>query len=493
MTLRPSALLLTACGVPLLAATPLQLRIATFNASLNRSSQGQLATDLATSNNNQAKRVAEIIQRVRPDILLVNEFDYDAANPALAADRFHNNYLAVSQGGQAALSYPYRHVAPSNTGVPTGKTLASEGDFDNNGSVTTAIGSNNYGNDCFGFGLFPGQYSFAVFSRFPIRTAELRSFQLFKWKDMPGPAYPPGYYTTAELGIFRLSSKNHLDLPIEVSPGHVLHLLASHPTPPAFDGAEDRNGRRNHDEIRLWADYVSNKPYLYDDQGGFGGLAGEQRFVILGDLNADPFDGDSYLGAINQLRTHPLINATLNPASPGGTQQSTAQGGINSSQAGNPAHDTSDFFDGSGGSGNLRVDHVLPSKAGFHVLGGGVFWPASTDPLFPLLFLSASQTQSNQTTDHRLVYVDVEVIPVLSQAVRGLAVSKQSADIVLTWGTQTGITYRLQTSPDLAVWTDASELALVLNGETQTATVTDPGAAGGGKRFYRIICTLEVE
>ncbi len=474
-------------------ATPLQLRIATFNASLNRTSPGQLASDLSTNTNNQARRVAEIIQRVRPDILLLNEFDYDSANPNLAADRFHNNYLAVSQGGQAALSYPYRYTAPSNTGVPTGKTLAAEGDFDNNGSVTTTTGSNNYGNDCYGFGLFPGQYSFAVYSRFPIQTQALRSFQLFKWKDMPGAASPPGYYTAAELNIFRLSSKNHVDLPIEVSPGHVLHLLASHPTPPAFDGTEDRNGRRNHDEIRLWSDYISNRPYLYDDAGVFGGLSGEQRFVILGDLNADPLDGDSYLGAVNQLRSHPLINADLAPASPGATQQATAQGGVNSSQTGNPAHDTSDFFDGSGGSGNLRVDHVLPSRAGFHVLGGGVFWPASTDPLYALLFLSASQTQSNQTTDHRLVYMDVEVIPVPSQAVRNLRLVKTDGDAVLTWGTQTGVTYRLQTSPDLATWAEPSALIPALDTATQTATASDAGAGAAslGQRFYRIICTLD--
>ncbi len=34
------------------------------------------------------------------------------------------------------------------------------------------------------------------------------------------------------------------------------YILANHPTPPVFDGAEDHNGTRNHDEIRLWAEYV---------------------------------------------------------------------------------------------------------------------------------------------------------------------------------------------------------------------------------------------
>ena len=478
-------LLILACASGAIAA-PLQIRVATFNSSLNRTSTGQLASDLSVTTNNQAKRIAEIIQRVRPDILLLNEFDYDSANPTLSLIRFHDNYLAVSQSGQAVLSYPYRYVAPSNTGIPSGF------DLDNNGSVGGTIGSHAYGNDSFGFGIFPGQYSFAVYSKYPIQTAAIRSFQLFKWKDMPGNVVPPGFYTTAELGVFRLSSKNHVDLPIEVKPGQVLHLLASHPTPPAFDGSEDRNGRRNHDEIRMWADYIGNAQYLYDDAGVFGGLAGEQRFVILGDMNADPLDGDSYLTAINQLRNHALINASANPSSAGGAQQGPAQGGVNTSHVGNPAYDTSDFFDGGGGAGNLRVDHVLPSKLGFGILGSGVFWPASTDAtLYALLFLTASQTQSNQTTDHRMVWLDVAVVPIVSQAVRGLAAAVQGADVVLTWGTQGGVSYKMQTSPDLATWTDAPGVGIVLNAGTQAAMATDAGAAGGAQLFYRVVCTLD--
>ena len=462
-------------------AAPLQIRVATFNSSLNRTSLGQLASDLSVTTNNQAKRIAEIIQRVRPDILLINEFDYDAANPTLALNRFHDNYLAVSQSGQAVLSYPYRYVAPSNTGIPSGF------DFDNNGSVGGAVGTNAYGNDCFGFGEFPGKYSFAVYSKYPIQAAAIRSFQFFKWQDMPGQVAPPGFYSAAELAVFRLSSKNHVDLPIEVKPGHVLHLLASHPTPPAFDSTEDRNGRRNHDEIRLWADYISNAQYLYDDTGVFGGLAGQQRFVILGDMNADPLDGDSYLGAINQLRNHALVNSAPNPSSLGAA--TAPQTGVNASHVGDKSFDTSFFSINS--AGNLRVDHVLPSKLGFSVTGSGVFWPASTDPLYSVLFLTASQTQANQTTDHRLVYLDLVVTPIVSQAVRALVAVKQGADVVLTWGTQSGVSYKMQTSPNLAVWTDAPGIGIVLDGGAQTATATDAGAAVGPDKFYRVVCTLD--
>ena len=59
------------------------VRFATYNASLNRNIAGQLIQDLATPNNTQAANVAEVIQRERPDVLLINEFDFDAGGVAL--------------------------------------------------------------------------------------------------------------------------------------------------------------------------------------------------------------------------------------------------------------------------------------------------------------------------------------------------------------------------------------------------------------------------
>lgn len=47
------------------------IRFATFNASLNRNNSQQLITDLSTKNNVQAQNLAEIVQRVNPDILLI--------------------------------------------------------------------------------------------------------------------------------------------------------------------------------------------------------------------------------------------------------------------------------------------------------------------------------------------------------------------------------------------------------------------------------------
>ncbi|MFF7448028.1 MULTISPECIES: hypothetical protein [unclassified Streptomyces] len=65
------------------------------------------------------------------------------------------------------------------------------------------------------------------------------------------------------------------------------------------------------------------------------------------------------------------------PAGEGGVEAARLQGGANVSHVGDPAYDTSDFNDTA--PGNLRVDHVLPSR-GLQPLDNGVFWPASDDP-----------------------------------------------------------------------------------------------------------------
>lgn len=398
-----AAMLTAGCAAGAPPAPP-SLRVATFNASLNRDTAGQLERDLADGANRQARQIAEILQRVRPDVVLINEFDYDASG--VAVKRFHDHYLAVGQNGQAPLAYPFRYAPPVNTGVPANTAADARYDFDNDGRAVVSPGAAGdrataraYGNDCFGYGEFPGQYGFVVYSRFPIRTERVRTFQRFLWRDLPGGLVPPGWFSPEELAVFRLSSKNHADILIEIAPGRAFHLLASHPTPPTFDGPEDRNGRRNHDEIRLWAEYVNGASFLRDDAGQAGGLDGGARFVIVGDLNADPLDGDSQPNAIGQLLGHPRVNAAFVPASAGGVEQARGQGGANAQHRGDPAHDTADFGDRPPfGPGNLRIDYVLPSRHGWRIKGGGVFWPAAGDPAAELV----------KASDHRAVFLDLE-------------------------------------------------------------------------------------
>lgn len=379
-------------------AKPGEVRFATFNASLNRNAAGQLVQDLSTPGNAQAAAVAETIQRTNPDVVLVNEFDY--VEGGRAAELFRENYLEVGHNGAPPVDYPYYFVAPSNTGVPSGF------DLNNNGAV-------GGGDDAFGFGLFPGQYGMVVYSKYPIATDDVRTFQRFLWKDMPGAVLPDDpatpepadWYSPEELDVFRLSSKSHWDVPIKVPGRKPVHFLVSHPTPPTFDGAEDRNGKRNHDEIRFWADYVSGgraAAYIYDDEGGTGGLGRGQDFVIAGDQNADPFDGDSYADAILQLLDHPRVQDP-HPTSDGAVEAAARDGGANLTHTGPAAEDTADFADSlPTNPGNLRADYVLPSER-LAVEDSGVYWLTSSDPLFTRLV----GTFPFPASDHRLVWVDV--------------------------------------------------------------------------------------
>ena len=361
------------------------VRFATYNVALNRDALGQLSKELEKGSSKKAQAIAEVIQRVRPDVLLINEIDYDDGK---SVKLFAEKYLTVGQNDNEPLKYKHHYFAPVNTGVDSGM------DLDGNKKLGQA-------SDAFGFGQFPGKYGMAVLSNFEIDRDNIRTFQKFLWKDMPNAAVPraPGakenYYSDEIMEKFRLSSKSHWDVPIMIGETPI-HFLACHPTPPVFDGPEDKNGCRNHDEIRMWADYVNGKgDYLYDDAGKKGGLKSGTRFVIAGDLNADPVDGATRPGAIDQLLKNDMVIGTTSPKSTGGVYWSDKQGKKNKDHKGDASCDTGDFSDGR--VGNMRVDYVLPSKT-LKVTNSGVFWPKPDE----------AGAESAKASDHRLVWIDIE-------------------------------------------------------------------------------------
>jgi hypothetical protein len=375
-----------------------RVRFATFNTAISdaRSELGELLDDLDAPDADAAadlRDVAAIIQNQRPDVLQLGEFDFagavDGADADAAADRFRADFLEVGQGDEDPITYPYAYVAPVNTGVASGFDLDGDGEVGGPG-------------DAWGFGFFEGQYGMLVLSRYPIVTDEVRTFQDFRWADMPDALLPSDpetdedgdWYSAAILEEFPLSSKSHWDVPIRIG-DRVVHTLNAHPTPPAFDGPEQRNVLRNHDEVRLWADYLlpETSGYLHDDDGVEGGLDADASFVVLGDYNDDPCDGDGI--GIGQLLDHPRVDRSRTPASPGGIEQARLQGGSNLDHDCPPEHDTADFGDP---PGNLRVDYALPS-ADLEIADAGVFWPLVDDPWYDVV----------TTSDHRMVWVDVEV------------------------------------------------------------------------------------
>jgi hypothetical protein len=378
------------------AEEALILRIATFNV-------GDLQTaELLDPTRQRPRRAAAILQQIRPDIVLINEIAYDqpggpdwieAEPPGQNGQRFADLFLARPQGEDLD---PIRYTAfmsPVNTGV------ASDLDLDNDGQISVtpvvAQGSRSqeeqtaagraYGQDAWGFGTYPGQFGMALLVRegMQILLPEVRTFQRFPWSRMPGallpldPASGESWYSVEEWSLLPLSSKSHWDVPIRLPGRQILHILASHPTPPVFDGPEIRNRKRNHDEIRFWVDYLEGAEYIEDDNGQPGGLQEDRLFVLLGDLNADPEGGRSIPGAIKRLLAHDRVSGRFVPeASP-------------ESVAAYPDLERTDTA-----VWGLRVDYVLPSS-NLEILDGGVW--------------RHSDGSGSEVSDHFPVWLDIAV------------------------------------------------------------------------------------
>lgn len=378
------------------------VRIASFNAALNRPTPGGLVAELASGASRQAQRLAQIVQLVRPNILAVLELDFDGTQRA--ADLFHNDYLMRSWNGSTAIHYPYRRQFPSNTGV------ALPFDLNRDGKIALP-------EDAHGFGAHEGQYAFALFSQIPLNVADARSFRHLRWASMPNNLLPtaseecPTGIPREAAAVLRLSSKNHVDVPIS---GSNVHLIIAHPTPPIFDGPERRNAKRNHDEIRLIADYLSGgerADYIVDDSQRAGGLPEDAEFVVLGDMNADPYDGVSHAGAIWQLLRHPRVAASpayglLTPSSRGALQNADqpmpGMPEAREHERSNPRRGNATFHTT---VWKLRVDYVLPS-ARLATEQTGVFWPVAEHQ-------HAHLVAGTSSSDHRLVWADVR-LPELS-------------------------------------------------------------------------------
>jgi len=329
----------------------------------------------------QVLAVAAIIQRVRPDILLLNEFDTDFTNLAL------NAFRGQLGSGKGAINYPYFYAPIGNEGMP------SRLDLDGDGSPDEWA-------DAFGFGRFPGSEGMALLSRFPIEGQAARSFSLLKWQDVPDAVLPENddgtpYLSKKVTGAFRLSSKSHWDVPVVLPNGQRINILAAHATPPVFDGVENLNGLRNDAEIGFWVSYLDGVEFVDDagQQAAFGGT----DFVVLGDLNNDPNDGEGRKGGIQSLLTHPLVIDPMQ-SSNGAEAASRRYGGANVMQAGNPANDTVEW---DADIGNMRVDYALPS-ASLTVTNSGVFWPAPDEPVGDMI-----ADGRDGASNHRMVWVDV--------------------------------------------------------------------------------------
>ena len=325
MGLRLAAILL-ALALP---ASAKELRLATWNPGLSRDGPGLLLRDIL-ARDPQVLAAAQVIAATAPDAILLTGFDWDLDGRALAA--------FVELLADKGHPMPYSHASQPNSGMDSGVDLDGDG----------RLGGPR---DAQGYGSFTGQSGMAILSRLPIASVTDHSATL--WRDLPGHRMPDSAHADHQ----RLSSTAHWDVAL-ATPQGPLHLLAFAATPPAF---EPRNAARNHDEAAFWLHHLPNAP-----------------FVIMGNLNLDPLDGDGDAAALNALLT------VVQDPQPRGAWQ-PPQTGPNKDHRGDPALDTAEY---ARAPGNLRLDYILPSRS-LTVTGAAVLWPSPDDPLAEAVALSS--------------------------------------------------------------------------------------------------------
>ncbi len=327
------------------------LRVATWTVELMRKGPGLLLRDILDGDDPQVLAAQAHIRVLSPDILLLTGFDTDLDGHTLTAFA-------------EALDYPYLFTRPGNSGRPTGR------DLDKDGRLGEPEDAQSYGE-------FTGQGGMALLSRLPIVAGDIHDFSDLLWRDLPGANLPQGYFDAEDLGVLRLSSHAHWDIPV-LWHDQPLHLLAYTATSPVFDGPEDRNGRRNSDETRFWSLYLD---------GALEASPPDGPFVVLGDSNLDPMDGDGDRAEMQHLLADPRLQ---DPRSRATSNAPVANPG----QRGDPAMDTADWTDPL--PGNLRVDYVLPS-ADLAIVASGIAWP--------------EVNLKKNDFRHGLVWVDIAAIP----------------------------------------------------------------------------------
>ena len=250
--------------------------------------------------------IAEI-RKVSPDVIALQGVDFDIENRTLQA-------FASAIEGQGQ-SYPHFFAAAPNAGLQTLVDLDGDGQTGGPG-------------DAQGYGRFFGQGSMAILSRYPILAAEVEDYSELLWRDLPDALLPEkagkAFPSPEALDVQRLSSHGHWIVPIQHPVFGRISILTYHATPPVFDGDEDRNGKRNHDETAFWLHYL---------EGRFDAPP-DGQFILAGDANLDPNGGDGRGQIMATLLSHPMLQDPLPNLSTVAWQQ----------------------------TGPLRVDYVLPSS-----------------------------------------------------------------------------------------------------------------------------------
>lgn len=349
----------------------------------------ELSTNkLLDNNDGQANAAAEILARFDADILEINEIQYDIAGvpnrglPGAAGSPAPGDFADDAQNGQRLAD----RIHAADNSVTYTDTLMLLG---NSGFYFEGDDMDVWSYTLRGWGEWEGRFATAVLSKYPILRDQVRVIADFEWENLPdnkiaqmheenGMTLPPH---------FPLFEKSLNIVPIDVD-GVTLYLVLLHPTasPASFDPI---NPYRNFDELRAL------DLFLRGELPGVEPLPEGALFVVSGDLNADPNDGDGIEGAVDAVVNNPsLIKSYPRGAGSRGyyAQFNTFLGGCGNDDGETVSDPTTRF--------QMQLDYQLPSVT----LGA---------PLRHEMFFPDYQTEREDFdlacygSDHRFLWMDV--------------------------------------------------------------------------------------
>jgi len=241
----------------------------------------ELDSTKLTNDNKQLKKVKEIVSLYEPELLFINEIQYDidgAPNDNFKTNGENLNKLNSILGTQLK----YISFYPANTGKNAKRN--SQGEYY---SDPNSPGARDFA-DQVNFGTIPHQYSSGLLSKYPI--VEEKVITDIEWKAF-NPQIDLTKFTTGDgkalPSDMELFDKNFLDVTLDVK-GKMIHVIVLHTVPAYhFGNKKSPNYLRNRDQLRFLEWYLSGKTDIDVTLLGIKPIKGES-FIAAGDWNVDP-------------------------------------------------------------------------------------------------------------------------------------------------------------------------------------------------------------
>ncbi len=281
------------------------IRFAHFNVK-------ELRTDkLVNMQDAQVERAALNIRLLNPDLVSINEIQYDLPDVATVGlpGTGDNMKRFVARTHLDATGWSY-NLAQANTG-----NLSKKQPDGNYAINPNAPGADQLA-DQVNFGTFPGQYSTGFATRFPVTKATVLTDlkwrdwdQAFKFADFK---LPNGQPLPDDMSLF---DKNFNDVLVELA-GRPAHVVTFHTVPAfGFGGSADANVQRNLAQLAFLEWYLLGSCDAADASSAVKRceteakpLEGNTPFIAIGDLNVDWGTTAGGAAVIKRLLENPKVN-----------------------------------------------------------------------------------------------------------------------------------------------------------------------------------------